>query len=182
MSRNVNVVILCEDSQHEAFIRRFLDKRKDVYRVTRVVKSPKGRGSGEQFVRVEYSKELRFYRERQYRVGQMLIVMIDGDKHTVAERLEQVEAGCADANEPRRAAHEHVAIFVPMRSIETRFAYLDGTSVEEIDTAYPKLDRERDCQRHADVLAEMCQQSKLREPVPMSLQQACAEYQKRISQ
>ena len=70
MSRNVNVVILCEDRQHEAFARRFLAQAGRGLRVQRVEVSPKGRGSGEQFVRARFAKELAYYRSRQHRVEQ----------------------------------------------------------------------------------------------------------------
>ena len=56
MSRNVNVVILCEDRQHEAFARRFLALAGRSVRVQRVEVSPKGRGSGEHFVRKRFAK------------------------------------------------------------------------------------------------------------------------------
>jgi hypothetical protein len=45
MSRNVNVVILCEDRQHEAFARRFFQQAGKGLRVQRVEVSPSGRGS-----------------------------------------------------------------------------------------------------------------------------------------
>lgn len=69
MSRTVSIVILCEDRQHEAFARRFLATTGKSFRVQRVEISPKGRGSGEQFVRARFSKELAYYRSRKHRVG-----------------------------------------------------------------------------------------------------------------
>ena len=45
------VVLLCEDSQQEAFARRFLVRAGWHPRALRVEKSPQGRGSGEQWVR-----------------------------------------------------------------------------------------------------------------------------------
>lgn len=156
MSRNVQVVILCEDRQHEAFARRFLEHVGKGHRVQRVEVSPKGRGSGEQFVRAQFAKELAFYRTRKHRVTQALVVVIDADGRTVAQRLQQVEAAATDAGQAQRGNDERVAIIVPARNIETWLAYLDGQTVNENDT-YPKLDRERDCQRHVERLHEMCQ-------------------------
>lgn len=179
MSRNVNTVILCEDRQHAAFVRRFLDLAGKGYRVLRVEVSPKGRGSGEQFVRERFAKELAYYRARQHRVGQSLIVVIDADHLDVAARTKQVEDAAAERGQNRRRPDECVAIFVPAGNIETWFAYLDGKTVNENDT-YPKLRCERDCQRHVIVLYDMCQLGALRKPAPPSLEAACEEYGSRI--
>ncbi len=64
MGRRVQVVILCEDRQHVAFALRFLRQMGKSYRVLRVEVSPHGRGSGEQFVKAQYPKELAYYRSR----------------------------------------------------------------------------------------------------------------------
>lgn len=179
MSRTVNIVILCEDRQHEAFARRFLRQAGRGYRVQRVEVSPRGRGSGEQFVRARFAKELAYYRARQHRVEQALVVVIDADRRTVAERVEQVDAAAADGGQDRRRPNERVAVFVPARNIETWLAYLDGQAVNEDDT-YPRLERERDCQQHVERLYQMCQQGALRAPAPPSLEAACSEYRARL--
>ncbi len=179
MSRNVQVVVVCEDRQHEAFARRFLERIGKGVRVQRVEVSPKGRGSGEQFVRERFPKELAYYRARKHRVGQALIVLIDADGPDFATRIEQVENACVETEEQRRQADEHVAIFVPARNIETWLAYLEGKPVNENDS-YPRLKRERDCQQHVDWLYDMCQRQALRQPAPPSLEAACAEYHSRL--
>ncbi|MFV1965299.1 MAG: hypothetical protein ACC628_07735 [Pirellulaceae bacterium] len=179
MSRNVNVVILCEDRQHEAFVRRFLKKAGFNIRDLRVEISPKGRGSAEQFVRKKYAAELLYYRGRKHKVQQALVVMIDDDKRGITARIDQVEGGVVEAGQQRRQADERVAIFVSARNIETWLAYLDGQDVNETDS-YPRLNRPRDCQRHVDNLYEMCQQGSLRQPSPPSLDTACEEYRSRL--
>ncbi len=179
MSRNVNVVILCEDRQHESFARRFLARMGRSNRVQRVLISPKGRGSGEQFVRECFAEELNYYRERQHRVQQALVVLIDADKRAVASRVSQVEGAASAAGVQPREASERVAIFVSARNIETWFAYLDGQTVNEKED-YPRLKRERDCQRHVDILSGMCQVGELRQPSPPSLDAACEEYRTRL--
>jgi hypothetical protein len=73
---------------------------------------------------------------------------------------------------------KRVAVFIPARNIETWLAYLDGQVVNEND-AYPRLERERDCQHHVRRLYEMCQQGVLRQPAPQSLAAACVEYRAR---
>ncbi len=179
MSRTVQVVILCEDRQHEAFARRFLKRTGKGIRVQRVEISPKGRGSGEQYVRLRYVKELAYYRGRKHRVEQALIVMVDADVRSVANRIKQIESTCPEAGAEKRQEDERVAIFVPARNIETWFAYLDGRAVDEKET-YSRLKRESDCQQHVDVLHEMCEQGTLRQPSPPSLDAACEEYRTRL--
>lgn len=178
MSRTVNMVILCEDRQHEAFARRFLNKAGIVTRSLHVQISPAGRGAAEQFVRRQYAKELRFYRARSHRVQQALLVMIDADGQPVADRISQVEREAAASDGARRDG-ERVAIVVPARNIETWFAYLDGNNVNETDR-YPRLERPRDCQHHVDALWQMCRQNSLRQPAPPSLEAACIEYNSRL--
>lgn len=181
MSRNVQVVILCEDRQHEAFARRFLALAGRSVRVQRVEVSPKGRGSGEQFVRQRFASELAYYRARQHRVEQALVVLIDADGHDVTERIEQIENACVEAGYNRRQQDERVAIFVPARNIETWLAYLDGQTVDEgREQPYPRLEHQRDCQRHAERLYAMCQRGALRQPAPPSLDAACTEYRTRL--
>lgn len=137
-SRTVNMVILCEDRQHEAFARRFLRKAGIAARDLRVEISPQGRGSAEQFVRDRYLKELRYYRSRSHRVQQALLVIIDADGREVAARIGQVEEEAVATPDGGRRDDERVAICVPARNIETWFAYLDGQDGNDEDN-YPRL-------------------------------------------
>jgi len=180
MSRNVNVVVLCEDRQHEAFARRFLAKAGYNPRRQRVQVSPKGRGSGEQFVREHFAEELAYYRDRQHRVQQALVVVIDADNRSVADRVGQIDNAASAAEIQPRQGNERVAIFVPAWNIEAWFAYLDGETVDETKRNYPRLHRERDCQRHVEPLYAMCQLGELRQPAPPSLEAACNEYRARL--
>lgn len=179
MSRNVNVVILCEDRQHEVFVRRFLKRMGYGLRELKVKINPRGRGAGEQYVRKEFTEQLGYYRARQHRVRQALVVVIDADRQSVADRINQLNHACQRSGVSPRRPGERVAIFVPARNIETWLAYLDGKSVNENDK-YPRLERQRDCQRHVDHLYEMCQQCALRQPSPPSLDAACTEYRSRM--
>jgi len=179
MSRNANVVILCEDQQQEVFVRRFLARMQYGNRDLKVFKAPKGRGSGEQFVRERFAEELAFFRSRAIRTRQALIVFIDADRSDASSRVAEVEGACKDAGIEKRSLEERVLILVPSRNIETWFAYLDGQDVNETDK-YPRLRRPRDCRRHVDRLYEMCQQRELRQPAPSSLEAACDEYRTRL--
>jgi hypothetical protein len=179
LKRQAQLVLLCEDNQHEAFARRFLAGMGWNPRAIRIEKAPGGRGSGEQFVRERFPLELKAHRSRP--VNQVLVVLIDGDGEGTAVRLRQLSQACGDAAVAERSPDERVAIFVPTWNIETWLAYLDDEAVSEARSGYPRLLRERECQRHVDVLIEMCREGELRQPAPASLQAACDEYRIRLA-
>ena len=148
MSRNVQVVLLCEDRQHETFGRRFLAKAGWTIRHIRVEMAPKGRGSGEQFVRNRFPEELEAYRRRKHRVSVALLVMVDGDNQGVERRVAELDSACRERNIRCRDPGEQVLVFVPTWRIETWFAYLGGETVDEEKRDYPRLSRPRECQPH----------------------------------
>ena len=171
--RRVQCVLLCEDRQHEAFVRRFLRGKLDI-RDIRVLICPPGQQAAEQWVRMQYPREVRALRRNQ--VATSLVVMIDGDLYPIP-RLQILERALSEESLSLRSATEPIAIFVPKRNIETWIAYLNGQTVDE-QTTYPKLQRQRDCRSAVDILKQMCEQNHLRQPCPPSLQEACEEYQK----
>ncbi|MHC5057499.1 MAG: hypothetical protein ACYTKD_22725 [Planctomycetota bacterium] len=180
MSRNVQLVLVCEDQQHEVFVRRFLRRAGWDNRRLRVERVPPPRGSAESFVRERFPVELSAYRSRRNQVGQALIVMVDGDRQGVKARLGQFADACRSKGMQPRQGDERVAAFVPTWNIETWLAYLDGETVDEHRKDYPHLARRRDCQRHVDRLHEMCNRDALAPSPPASLEAACEEYRQRL--
>lgn len=176
--REAQIVLICEDSQHESFARRFLERAGWDRRKIRVVKAPGGRGSAEQFVRRTFPAELAALRRRQ--VDRSIAVLIDGDRLGPRERLAQLDEACVAADVPPRTKDDRAAVFVPKRQIETWLAYLGGETVDESRDDYPRLQRPRDCKSHVAVLATMCERSELRLPAPPSLEAACVEFQLRL--
>lgn len=171
----VSITLLCEDSQTDAFVRRFLRRRnfgsRDIY--TRPL--PAGRQSGEQWVREEYPDELRAIRGRQ---NAYLIVVTDADTNTTAARRAQLDAACRREGVRQRDDRDPVLVIVPRRNIETWLTYLGGATVDE-DTPYRKLKRESECAIHANNLYRMCHEvQRLDEGAPPSLREACEEYPK----
>ena len=168
------IALLCEDNQHAAFVRRFLPKH-ELYRVLR----EGGEGAGEQFVRKEYSTRLDAARK----TNSALIVVIDGDKKTVEERLRQLDEECDREGIARRTDADRVAVFVPMRNIETWLYFLNGEvdGFEKVDESkrYAKLSRERECKPMVKKLREMCRRGNLPDEAPSSLRAACEEYNQR---
>lgn len=178
MSRQAQLVLVCEDRQQEAFVRRFLKAMGWETRAMRVERAPSGRGAGEQFVRDRFPRELKAQRSRP--VSQALVVMIDGDSEGPGARQSQLGKACRDAGVAERTAEERVAVFIPTWNIETWLAYLDEAQIEEGRSDYPRLAQERDCQRHVVKLAQMCRAGELRQPAPPSLEAACNEYNLRL--
>ncbi len=176
MSRSVQIVLLCEDSQHEAFARRFLSKVGWTIRDIRVEKAPKGSGSGEQFIRNRFPIEVKAFRSQKHHVSIALLVMMDGDQKGVEGRLNELDNACRERDIPPRSSDERVLVFVPTWRIETWLAYLEGEAVDETKRDYPRLRRKRDCRQHAETLVSMCQNNMLRQPAPSSLVAACEEY------
>ena len=171
----VSITLLCEDSQTDAFVRRFLKHRNFRGRDIHTVSLPSGRQSGEQWVREQYPKELGAIRGRQ---GAYLVVVTDADAYSTEARRTQLDAACDMEQVPRREDGDPVLMIVPRRNIETWLAYLGGTAVDEFKR-YPRLRREGDCVTHANILYRMCHETqRLDEAAPSSLQEACEEYRK----
>lgn len=176
MSRRVQFVLLCEDKQHRAFLRRFLERMRPNDHVLRIEMAPRGSGSAEQFVRMQFLTELVDHRRRH--VSQALLVMVDGDNRGVARRRAGLDDACRENGLAIGELREGVLVFIPTWRIETWLAYLDGATVDETKPDYPRLPRARECAPHVDTLVEMCQRNQLREPAPTSLVAACTEYRR----
>lgn len=177
--RRVRIVLLCEDSQHEAFLRRFLKGMGWNTREMRVEKSPSATGSAEQWVRERFSKELEAYRQRQYKAASGLIAMIDADTKEVEDRINEFATACNYEQMAFRADDEAVAIVVPKRNIETWIHFLGEDQVDEQKT-YAKFDRERNCKLAVDNLVQLCKSTGLEQNAPPALITACEEYKTRI--
>jgi len=161
--RQVQLVILCEDRQQEVFARHFFIRYGFHPRKIRSNISPKGHGSGEQYVRETYPLEVTAYRAKNY-LNICLAVVIDADTQTVDKHLQQLEG----STDPTRQPDERIAIFIPKRNIETWIHYLQGQAVDE-EKRYPKLAREGDCKLHVDGLVDRCRQKQLEDAPPSLL-------------
>lgn len=175
--RRVQIVILCEDRQQEVFARHFLKKRGFTGRVDPKI-CPPGSQSGEQYVRTEYAKEVKAYRQNRNRVSIGLVVLIDADTGTLQERLNQLAQALSEDSQQNRQPGEAIAIFIPKRNIETWIHYLQRETVNE-ETGYSKFEKnEAACKPYVENLAEQCRSQNLPEDAPDSLQAACGELQR----
>lgn len=173
----VHIVLLCEDSQTDSFVRRFLKHRNLRARDITTAPLPSGTQSGEQWVRQRFPEALQAIRQRR---GAYLIVVADADALSTAERRQRLDAECERSKIPPRGNEDPVLVLVlvPRRNIETWLAYLAGAEVDET-ARYPRLPRERCCETHSKELFRMCNKAqKLDEPAPPSLREACEEYRR----
>jgi hypothetical protein len=177
-TRSVEIVVLCEDLQQEVFVRHFLRRRGREQFLFRPRISPAGRGSGEQWVRERFPRELKAYRSQATRRDNWLLVVTDADTGTVQDRISGLARACEQAGVPFREPGEKVVFVIPRRNIETWFAYLRAEVVNETGT-YPRHECETDCRPEVRRLDEMCTQGRLEpNPPPQSLVAACEEFQR----
>ncbi|MDD5089759.1 MAG: hypothetical protein PHQ23_02480 [Candidatus Wallbacteria bacterium] len=176
--RRVQIVILCEDSQHEVFGRRFLKQAGWENSDFRVVKSPEGKGCASQWVRKKFPEELSAYRQRKNRAASCLIAVIDADNLSVHERIRELEQECMDQGMVCRSNDDCVAFVIPKRNIASWVHHLLGEEVNESDV-YRELERESLCQPAVAQLANICNNRDTGTLLP-SLKDACQEYNERI--
>lgn len=145
MSRRfVRITILAEDRRHENLLRHFLleanfvKNNRDVY-----VKLCPG-GSAEQFVRLRYPVELEELRSRNFQRNLWLIVVVDADTKSVADRLIDLEAGLNSRGVPAPNSNESVVLLVPKRDVETWVWFLLGNVATE-DKDYSSRVTDQDC-------------------------------------
>ena len=141
----VRVGIVCEDRPQEHFVRALCEKIGPVH----VVIAP-GHGSAEQWVRMQYPKDVKKLRGHgDERVG--LSVMTDGDRFGVDHRKQSLSKALVEAGHAQRAEHERIAIMVPTWSIETWLAWLCGLEGLDELTKYKDDPRIKAAQRAKSV-------------------------------
>lgn len=178
VSRRPTVILVCEDNQHEAFARYFL--KLCGHGPIRVLKSPKGRGSGEQWVHQQYAREVRAIRQAAHIENRALVVVVDEDTRSTQPRAQSLDDALRSEGLPPRGPTESIIQVIPARNIETWLAYLDGETVDET-SRYPKYDKnEKACRPLVKALKAMCDARALRSPAPPSLERACDEFGSRM--
>jgi hypothetical protein len=172
--RKANVVMLCEDTQHEAFLRRVLYHYGWKPRQLRINKCLEASQDAKQYIRSEYPKEVREIRRRNW-MNLCLYVVIDADTDSVDDLKRELDSCLTDASPKleKRSPSDRIVILVPKRNIETWIHYLFGNSVDEI-TVYPKLKYESDCDPAVQRFHEMCPNN-MPGDAPNSLKIGCEE-------
>ena len=135
--------------------------------MSRVDFADPGKGSGEQYVREQYPKQLTDARKK----NRALIVMIDGDNLGAQKRMRQLAEACKERGVDNRGKGEAVAVFVPESNIEDWIHHLDRS-------VRGRLHHENDCRSAVKKLADICDgDGKLPDDFPPSLSRACDEWQ-----
>ncbi len=147
---SARIVLVCEDTPTDSFVRRFLRSRQFKARDIRTLPLPHGSQSAEQWVRAKYPDQLKAIRSRQ---DAFLIVVIDADRHTTQQRRSQLDEECR----------------TPLPT--------DGESIDE--TLEYRAWKSKNPRPLADKLYRMCHEDQdLRRPSPTSLEESCKEYRK----
>ena len=173
MSRQTQVVVLCEDRQGEVFARTFLVKCGFMVGRIRFLVSPIGIGSGEKYVRDQYPRQVIAYRSNRNRIQNSLVVMIDADVIPVSGRMKYLEDKLQEAGQNPRRQDEAIGIFISKRNIETWIRFFMGQHVDE-DTDYGHFHKESMCKPYIEKYAENRKQA-LPDNAPEALKLACIE-------
>jgi hypothetical protein len=167
------VVLLAEDKQQQSFLRRLLLSWGFPSHKPRLLPVPAGKMAGEQYVRVNFPKEVRELRRKRGQVARRLVVATDADRLAVEDRrrtlLEELARQSLDPPQPG----EGILLLFPKRNIETWIYYLMGNPANEIDS-YPRLKaRQRACQPAVERLMDLLRSTEpLPDACPPSLQLA----------
>lgn len=161
VSDRAQYVILAEDEQAQTFAyRALLATGAKSRRIRRVALPSRTGGGGHGFVLARYPDEVVAVRRQGARAQTGLVVHIDADDHTVAQRHQQLAARLQAAGQPARGNDEPICELVPRRNIETWIYALDDELMAKLAapldelTAYPKLEYESGCADAARAFAE----------------------------
>ncbi|WP_394754720.1 hypothetical protein [Crenothrix sp.] len=175
MNSAAQVFILCEDTVHYHFARKYLELLGFNNRKIRGKYNPKGRsvGSGAKYVIENYETEVKAFHSKVNHLDYILVVIIDDDTTNNARSLYQKYAPLAN---------ETILIFSPVRNIESWFFYIDtgNASVEKPNeqcqiTDYKNQYRNTKPTEFAKRLKEEICINGLPENAPSSLHHACNE-------
>lgn len=131
------VIVLVEDDHHEMLVRRYLRRKGLKPHQMRIERSPSGVGSGEQWVKMRFAKEVIAYRGRRNKAATALITILDADNHAVHERLTQLSSGLSERGMAPVASTEDIVRLVPKRNVETWILCLNEHAVDE-ETDYKR--------------------------------------------
>jgi hypothetical protein len=129
MQGRVTVFLLVEDARQANLVRSYLKLCGIGPREIRISISPSGRGSAEGWVRRQFPLEVHECRTRHAQTR--VIVVVDADVLSVAERMRQFDEALRAAELPPLHESDGVARLVPKRNVETWVLCLNGELVHE---------------------------------------------------
>jgi len=118
MNNKAQVFILCEDTVHYHFAKKYFEllgfnNRKIIGKY-----NPRGRsvGSGAEYVKNNYEKEIKAFRSKVNHLDYVLVIIIDDDTKDNVRSLYKKYTPLSN---------ESILIFSPMRNIESWFNYIE---------------------------------------------------------
>jgi hypothetical protein len=133
-----STIVLCEDETHWLFVYRWLLAKGAKPNEIVLVPLPAGRGAGFQHVLGKYAREIGEYRRKAHHVqSRRLIVVLDGDASTAAQRVAELGAKLDEAGIAPRDVGERVCLLVPCRNGETWIHFFHGHPVDEVSDYKP---------------------------------------------
>ena len=178
--RASNIILLCEDKQHERFARAFLTKwcSADLRRRIRLVPIPGGRGDAKQWICDQFPSEVKAYRAKANHLNTMLIVITDVDNRTLQQRVTSLDQSCRDCGVEVRRQDERIVFITPKWAIETWIMALNGQVLDENERigAQKKKIAEPLNTAMAENLADQCKQGRTEVAFPPSLEIACLDF------
>jgi hypothetical protein len=130
--RIANKIILAEDAEQQNLVRRYLERcgHAAPFRLLPPTKGPGG--SGEKYVRAQYSKEVHACRSALgRRASALLVVIVDADTETTRWRAAQLSDALRAACMDERREDEPIVVLIPKRHVETWIRALLGNQVDE---------------------------------------------------
>ncbi len=129
--------VLCEDTRHGHFIDGYLRRKYPNVSVYLII-SPKGKGSGEQYVRDNFAEEVKNHRKH----GKVLIVVTDADTYTFDGRLQSLAKNLD--KDKQLSKNDKIIVLIPARNIETWFRYADSpedcNEIKDYKHGYKKVE------------------------------------------
>ena len=132
MAKPSLVIVLAEDARHQSLIRRYLYRAGFDRHQIRLVELPSGRGSGEQWVRTQYARQVKEFRRRGTSALTALVVAIDADMYTPEQRSTQLRTALEQAAMSPRTQGERIGHLIPKRNVETWILCLAGENIDEV--------------------------------------------------
>ncbi len=133
MPRITEIVVLCEDRNHEGFARRLLENLGERFRrAPRFLKA--GAGSGKYFVEQQFPVEFRAYLKRKQRMRVALLVLIDCDMESAEATGRQLRDSLQIEERRTFEQEDCLLVLLPKRSIETWIEF--AKSGQALDEAY----------------------------------------------
>jgi hypothetical protein len=133
VERVAEIIVLAEDLRQGNLVRHYLVRCGHHGRSIVLRLAPRGRGSGEQYVRERYPIEVAYYRQRSHFRKAALSVVLDADVGSVEEHERELAAALTAANASRREDDETICVLIPKRNVETWILCLFGEVVSEVE-------------------------------------------------